>query len=367
MRGRGAGDPAEAAALADRAETLLCDPRPAVRIGGLAALARLADVSPPHRAAAIGVLTAYLREPYDPEDHPPGERLVRRAALEVIRERLQDPAAPTTWCGSDIDLTGATLDGGSLTGIQLTGGSLRLARARLVSGTLDLTGIRIDGGILSLERSTIEGTLRLDNAALFEGHVSLDHAVLAGGTISLEHAHLTGGNVTLAGAALGSGLVSLRSTEVAGTLVSFHGATLSGARLDFASSTITSGGCYLTGLMMTAGEIVFREAEVARTAVSLRMSTLAGGSLDLDGLVPVDGPDPDEAATCFEGVYVIPPATVAWGPWTDAAGVVLDLRNDEEALEPVAGDAKPDDAATWSALVSTRPDQPAGEPGPDPS
>lgn len=50
------------------------------------------------------------------------EATVRLTIIRIIRDHLQDPAAPTTWCGRDLDFTGAIFDGGSFQGAAFTGG-----------------------------------------------------------------------------------------------------------------------------------------------------------------------------------------------------------------------------------------------------
>ena len=345
MRARSAarGPSPEVTALVEQAETLLGGTRPADRLEGVQAVVRLADVSPPHRQACVSVLGAYLRQPYDPDSRTPGEEQVRRAALDAIRDHLQDPASPTTWCGLDIDLSDATLDGGSLTGIQLTGGTLRLARTRVVHEALDLTGARIAGGVLSLERATIATRLLLDRVSVSAGRISLDRVVLErGGSISMEHGRFFGGHLTVVGAQLGRGRFSLRGSKVEGGFITFNGSTLGGADLCFDDAEILSGGCYLTNLMVTSGTITFRGARIARPALSLRMSTLTGGRLSLDGARPLPGPG-GEVASPFEGMYLIPPAEVSWGAWAPADGVVIDLREEAGTPRPIPSDQVPSD------------------------
>jgi hypothetical protein len=328
------GPSPEVTALIDRAEALLTGRKVTERLDGVQALVELADRSRAHRQGCVAVLGAYLRQDYDPDSHEPGEPQVRRAALDAIRDHLQDPSSPTTWCGLDIDLTGATFDGASLTGIQIAGGTLRLARTRMVRGAFDLTGAQVSGGVLSLERATIATELLLDRVVVSDGRISLDNAVLErGGSVSVEHGRFTGGHLTIAGATLDRGRVSLRSSRIEGGFVTFNGSAIGGTNVCLDDADIISGGCYLTNLMVTAGAITFRGARIAPPALSLRMSTLTGGRLSLEGARAIPSPE-GGASSSFEGLYVIPPAEIDWGAWAPTEGVVIDLR--EEPRDGVA-------------------------------
>lgn len=88
----------------------LGSPAAAVRLGGVYALARIADDSERDRPTCFEVLCAYLRMPYDPAspDTEPAERQVRTAAQTAIAARLR-PEHPGFWAGAQVDLTGAYL------------------------------------------------------------------------------------------------------------------------------------------------------------------------------------------------------------------------------------------------------------------
>ena len=128
---------------------------PAVRIAGAYALATLADKHPTRRQQCIDVLCGYLRLPYDPQasnDHittrshtadgetitrtyRPADRAVRLTIIRIIRDHLQNPDNPTTWCGHDLDFTGATFDGGDFTGAHFTAGVIVAGSVRLTVGS----------------------------------------------------------------------------------------------------------------------------------------------------------------------------------------------------------------------------------------
>lgn len=80
----------------------------AVRLGGVYALARIADDSERDRLTCLKVLCAYLRMPYNPDTTEPAEREVRTTAQTVLAERL-NPDHAGYWPTADIDLRGAHL------------------------------------------------------------------------------------------------------------------------------------------------------------------------------------------------------------------------------------------------------------------
>jgi len=84
--------------------------KPAVRLAGVYALARIADDSERDRPTCLEVLCAYLRMPYDPDSSNtgPAERQVRTAAQTAIGRRLRLDH-PGFWPDARIDLTGAHL------------------------------------------------------------------------------------------------------------------------------------------------------------------------------------------------------------------------------------------------------------------
>jgi hypothetical protein len=129
---------ADAEQLAQRYTTAadqLGHEKPAVRLAGVYAMARLADDWEKQRQVCIDVLCAYLRMPYEPdtasEKHREGEREVRYTIIRLIRDHLRDSNAPTTWCGRDLDFTNVTFDGGDFTGAKFTGDKVSFDHAKL--------------------------------------------------------------------------------------------------------------------------------------------------------------------------------------------------------------------------------------------
>ncbi|MEU0311511.1 hypothetical protein [Streptomyces cyaneofuscatus] len=140
----GASHRADATQLAERytkaAEQLGHD-QAAVRLAGVYAMARLADDWEEQRRVCVNVLCAYLRMPYETdtgsEGYMKGEREVRLTIIRTIRDHLQDPTAATTWCGYDLDFTGAVFDGGDFAGVRIIGGKVDFRGAVFSSGTVN--------------------------------------------------------------------------------------------------------------------------------------------------------------------------------------------------------------------------------------
>lgn len=311
---------ARTAELVDQVDGWLNDPDPELQVRGVQALGELADLSPAHRAGCVRVLCATLRSTR--------EAGVTTAALAVIRSRLRSTDPARSWSGLRLDLSGVRLRDADLTGIRLDGGTLRLTRST-VEGTLDLTGAELTGGgALLLDRSTVTGQVLLDGLQLDDGQVVLDHLTLDGGEISVERSRLTAGHLMAVEAELRTGRVSLAGSTLDGATVTFHGSTLSGVDLVLDEVTLTAGRCLLTSLMLTAGSVTFRRASLVRPLLSMRMSTLAGGRFDLSGAEAVEPAEPvADAPDGFEGVYLIPPVQISWGPWEASADAILDLRD----------------------------------------
>ncbi|NUR57989.1 MAG: pentapeptide repeat-containing protein [Catenulispora sp.] len=80
----------------------------AIRLGGVYALARIADDSERDRPVCLSMLCAYLRMPYNPVRDEPAEYQVRRTAQAVLADRLR-PEHPGYWVEADVDLRGAYL------------------------------------------------------------------------------------------------------------------------------------------------------------------------------------------------------------------------------------------------------------------
>jgi len=166
----------------------LGDDAPAVRIAGAYAVAALADRHQNRSQQCIDVLTGYLRLPYNPDasrnhligsttqrtvdvnghqatvtdtsDYRPADREVRLTIIRIIRDHLQDPATATTWCGHDLDFTGATFDGGDFTGATVSGGTMSFSGATFRAGMVDFSGATFRAGTVAFSGAGLVGFQR---------------------------------------------------------------------------------------------------------------------------------------------------------------------------------------------------------------
>ncbi|MEN8656156.1 pentapeptide repeat-containing protein [Streptomyces sp. 21So2-11] len=133
---------------------------PAVRLGGVHALAGLADDAPTQdlRQACIDVLCAYLQLPFTP-DHGNGPthqeehhrclalRKVRHTILRLIGDHYRRPQGThRSWQGCDLNLTRVTIDG-----------SMDFGRAVFSGGTVSFRGTVFSGGTVDFDRATFSG------------------------------------------------------------------------------------------------------------------------------------------------------------------------------------------------------------------
>lgn len=133
---------------------------PAVRLGGVHALAGLADDAPDTslRQTCIDVLCAYLQLPYtiDPGTDPANQeehhhylalRKVRHTILRLIGDHYRRPQGThRSWQGHDLDLTDVSID-----------------------GTMDFTGAVFSGGRVSFDGSKFSGG-RVSFSVTVRGH-----------------------------------------------------------------------------------------------------------------------------------------------------------------------------------------------------
>jgi len=147
----------------------LGDPSPAIRLGGVHALAGIADDDPSMRQTCIDVLCAYLRLPYDPDpgespEHAEdrkryrGRREVRHTIIRLIGHHLRLPADhPHSWQGRDFDFTDVVFDGGDLTGAHFSGGRVTFGGAVFSGGTVTFRGAKFSGGTVTFMGARFSG------------------------------------------------------------------------------------------------------------------------------------------------------------------------------------------------------------------
>jgi uncharacterized protein YjbI with pentapeptide repeats len=137
----------------------------------------------------------------------------------VIRDHLRKGDAP--WRGHHFDLSGAVLDGGDFTGIELHDGTtLDFRRARLVGGVLSFRDSSFLSGTADFGGATFEGaTVDFGRAGFrdFElrgdARLNLARSVLRAGRLAFAGARLQGGVVDMRGMVFAGGTVDLRGVE----------------------------------------------------------------------------------------------------------------------------------------------------------
>ncbi|MEU3823131.1 pentapeptide repeat-containing protein [Streptomyces sp. NPDC030392] len=157
----------------------LGDDSAAVRLGGVHALAGLADDAPTRdlRQTCIDVLCAYLRLPYTPETDLPDDdttarhtylalREVRHTVIRLIRDHLRlPPEHPSSWQGHDLDFTGVTFDGGDFSKVTVSGGTVDFRNAKFSGGRSDFLKATFCGSDINSARATFSGNVHFTGVA----------------------------------------------------------------------------------------------------------------------------------------------------------------------------------------------------------
>ncbi|MFH9653942.1 pentapeptide repeat-containing protein [Streptomyces anulatus] len=259
---------------------------PAVRLGGVHALAGLADDAPDNslRQTCIDVLCAYLQLPFtpDPGTDPAHQeehhrylafRKVRHTILRLIGDHYRRPKGThRSWQGCDLDLTGVTIDGDmDFNNATFSGGTVSFDDATFSGGTVSFRSATFSGGTVSFRSATFSGgTVSFRSATFSGGDVLFDDATFSGGTVSFRSATFSGGDVSFDGATFSGGTVSFRSATFSGGGVYFQGATFSGD------------GVYFHGATFSGGTVSFRSATFSGSDVSFHGATFSGGDLSFD-------------------------------------------------------------------------------------
>ncbi|MFJ3594737.1 pentapeptide repeat-containing protein [Streptomyces sp. NPDC090231] len=229
---------------------------PAVRLGGIHALAGLADDAPDDnlRQTCIDVLCAYLRLPFspDPGDLPdtfpdgtsPSEerrdthqdksdryralREVRHTILRLIGDHYRIPKGThRSWQGCNLDLTRVAIDGDvDFTNATFSDVTVNFSGATFSDGTVSFTRAKFSDGTVDFSRATFSG-----------GTVYFFDAKFSGGTVDFSRATFSDGTVYFYGAKFSDGTVDFSRATFSGGTVSFGGATFSGGTVDFNRAT----------------------------------------------------------------------------------------------------------------------------------
>lgn len=136
--------------------------KPAVRLGGLYALERLAQNTRAQRHTVLNVLCAYLRMPFEPGHEQ--EKHVRIAGQRILAEHLR-PDSGAFWPDVDLDLRGATL-------FDFQFDRCRVGSAQFTAATFD--GDADLGGTTFLERADFDRATFTGNARFSEAAFAKD-------------------------------------------------------------------------------------------------------------------------------------------------------------------------------------------------
>ncbi|OUC95457.1 hypothetical protein CA983_33405 [Streptomyces swartbergensis] len=282
----------------------------AVRLGGVHALAGLADDAPNRelRQTCIDVLCAYLRLPYTAEADLPADdagarhtylalREVRHTVIRLIRDhlRLSHPH-PHSWQGHDFDFTGVTFDGGDFSGITVSDGTLSFVAARFPNGQVDFTRATFSGGRVDFGGATfVGGQVDFGEATFsggqvdFGGRVGIGRATFSGGQVDFGGATFSGGQVTfggrtgIGGAKFSGAQVTFEWATFSGGQVDFGGAEFSDGQVDFEYATFSDGQVTFSNARFTGGTVTFSGATFVGGQVTFSTSRFTGGTVTFNG------------------------------------------------------------------------------------
>ncbi|WP_308460779.1 MULTISPECIES: pentapeptide repeat-containing protein [unclassified Streptomyces] len=286
---------------------------PAVRLGGVHALAGLADDAPTQdlRQTCIDVLCAYLRLPFspDPGDLPdtfpdgtsPSEerrdthqdkkdryralREVRHTILRLIGDHYRIPKGThRSWQGYNLDLTKVVIDGDlsfssatfsdgdvSFFGVTFSGGDVDFSSATFSDGIVDFRGARFSGGDVYFSGARFSGGgVPFSGVTFSGGYVYFDGVTFSGGDVRFSGARFSGGDVRFSGARFSGGDVDFSGARFSGGDVSFSGARFSGGDVPFSRATFSGGDVDFSDTEFSGGNVDFSRAEFSGGTVDFR-------------------------------------------------------------------------------------------------
>ncbi|MER5967511.1 pentapeptide repeat-containing protein [Streptomyces sp. NPDC002057] len=268
---------------------------PAVQLGGVHALAGLADDAPDYslRQTCIDVLCAYLQLPFtpDPGDDPAHQeghrrylalRKVRHTILRLIGDHYRRPQGTRrSWQGCDLDLTGVTIDG-----------PIDFSGATFSSGTVTFKGAVFSDGSVAFRGATFSsGTVNFSDAWFSGSTVSFLNARFSGGGVSFYSATFSSGTVAFRGATFSSGTVNFGDATFAGGTVTFYSATFAGGTVTFGDATFSRGTVHFGDATFSSGTVNFYRATFAGGTVTFSDATFSGSSVSFSNAT---GAPPDD-------------------------------------------------------------------------
>ncbi|WP_307805930.1 pentapeptide repeat-containing protein [Streptomyces chrestomyceticus] len=301
---------------------------PAVRLGGVHALAGLADDAPDDslRQTCIDVLCAYLQLPFtpDPGDDPAHQeehhrylafRKVRHTILRLISDHYRRPqTSRSSWQGFDLDLTGVTIDGDmNFSGAVFSRGTVTFGGAVFSGGTVDFGGAVFSGGTVIFGGATFSGATVHFGSALFSGGtVYFGSATFSSSTVAFGGATFSGGAVYFGTATFSGGMVDFGYAAFSGGEMVFSNASFPGGMVDFRSAESSGGTLHFERAAFSGGTVSFSRTVFSGGTMHFDLAEFSGGIVDLGG-ASFSGGTVDFAGAAVSG------GTVAF---TDATGLV---------------------------------------------
>ncbi|MEV6055206.1 pentapeptide repeat-containing protein [Streptomyces sp. NPDC052107] len=284
----------------------------AVRLGGVHALAGLADDAPTRdlRQTCIDVLCAYLRLPYTAEDAlPEGDvearhtclavREVRHTIVRLIRDHLRLTSVhPHSWQGHDFDFTDVTFDGGDFSNAVFSGGTVSFVGVTFSGRPVNFTGATFSGGTVIFTGTTFSGGTAYFARTTFSGSsVYFDMSTFSGSRFHFDSSTFSGGMVSFGMSTFSGGMVSFGVSTFSGSSVHFGMSTFSGSTVSFGQATFSGGTVDFTGTTFSGGTVDFTGTTFSGGTVDFTGTTFSGGTVDFtnatgpapSGLVPLSG------------------------------------------------------------------------------
>ncbi|NUK50127.1 pentapeptide repeat-containing protein [Streptomyces lunaelactis] len=273
----------------------LGDASAAVRLGGVHALAGLADDAPTRdlRQTCIDVLCAYLRLPYTSKTDLPVRdaearhaylalREVRHTVIRLIRDHLRlEPEHPRSWRDHDFDFTEATFDGGDFSEAVFSG-RVSFRGATFSAGTVNFSNARFSGWV-EFNGAIFSGSTVDFNIATFSCYADFIMAEFASGTVDFSGAEFSG-----------SGRIRFNMATFSGSTVDFSVAKFwqrgDDARVDFSEATFSNGTVHFREARFSASTVHFSRARFYGGTVSFGAAEFSGsGRVDFSEATFSDG------------------------------------------------------------------------------
>ncbi|WP_369192446.1 pentapeptide repeat-containing protein [Streptomyces sp. R08] len=277
----------------------LGDDAPAVQLGGVHALAGLANDAPTPalRQTCIDVLCAYLQLPHtpDPGTDPADQeqhhrylalRTVRHTVLRLIGDHYRLPAGTHgSWQGCNLDLAGTIIDGPlNFDGATFSGGTVSFDGATFSGSRVDFNGATFSGGAVSFGRVAISGgALNFNGATFSGGRVSFAGAAFSGGSANFNGATFSGGDVYFGTAAFSGGSLFFGGVSFSGSRVDFRLATFSGSTFNFYQAAFSGSSVLFEAATFSGGSVFFGGASFSGGIVSVDRVTFSGGTVSFSG------------------------------------------------------------------------------------